>query len=175
MAVFRAKTPLDGVFEIGLLLKAVDGLVETIGGIFFLFIRPEQVSHWVRTLTAHELSQDPHDFLAGHLLHWANSFTKGAAVFAGLYLLLHGVVKLVLVVEILREHLWAYIGLVIVTGGFIIYQLVHIFEKPTFSYVALTVFDAVIVLLTVKEYGRQRERLRHHHGSDSPPAATAEN
>jgi uncharacterized membrane protein len=162
MSFFKATTGLDRAFEVSLLLKGLDGIAETIGGLFLLFVRPQHVTEWVRTLTAHELSHDPHDFFAKHLLHWANDFTKGAAVFAGLYLLSHGVIKLILVVEILREHLWAYLGLIVVTAGFIIYQVVRIIEKPTLSYIALTIFDVVVVALTAKEYSRQHERLAHH-------------
>lgn len=163
MPYFHARTRLDKTFKVGLLLKGIDGLVETVGGLFFLFVRPEQVHHFVFDLVAPELGEDPHDFFARHLLHWSQSFTKGAAVFASIYLLSHGLVKLVLVVAIIREHLWAYLGLIIVTAGFVIYQLIHIAQQPTFTYIALTVFDVIIIILTIMEYGHQKERLRRLH------------
>lgn len=165
MPLFHAKTRLDRAFEIGLVLKGLDGLIETAGGLFFLLIRPEQVHRFVLNVVAPELGEDPHDFFARHLLHWSQSFTKGAATFAAAYLLAHGVVKLVLVAAIIREHLWAYPGLIIVTLGFIAYQIFHIVQQPTFTYIALTIFDVVIVYLTAREYGHQKERLRrlHHH------------
>jgi uncharacterized membrane protein len=158
MKLFHATSRLDKAFEIGLLLKAIDGLVEVLGGIFFLLLKPQWVTHYVHALTDPELAENPHAFVATHVLHWAGTFTKGSAIFAGLYLLSHGIVKLVLVVEILRNHLWAYIGLAVVTVGFILYQLFHIIAiKPSFSFIALTVFDVVIVYLTWREYGRQKQ------------------
>jgi uncharacterized membrane protein len=163
MALFKATSGLDRAFEIGLLFKGIDGLIETVSGISFLFIKPVYITNVVHSLTAGTLRHNPHDFIATHLVHWANGFTKGTALFAALYLLAHGVVKLVLVVEILREHLWAYPGLIVVTSGFIIYQIIHIIEEPTFSFIALTIFDGVIVWLTIIEYGRQRERLSKLH------------
>jgi uncharacterized membrane protein len=60
-------------------------------------------------LTQHELSQDNHDFLATHALHYANGLT-GSAVFLGaLYLLSHGLVKVVLVYALLKwsDRRWA--------------------------------------------------------------------
>jgi uncharacterized membrane protein len=147
MALFKATSGLDRAFEIGLLFKGIDGLIETVSGISFLFIKTVYITNVVHSLTAGTLRHNPHDFIATHLVHWANGFTKGTALFAALYLLAHGVVKLVLVVEILREHLWAYPGL----------------EEPTFSFIALTIFDGVIVWLTIIEYGRQRERLSKLH------------
>lgn len=167
MATFRARTSFDKVFKVGIVLKGLDGLVETLAGVFFLLIRPEKVSSLVENLVAPELSQDPHDLIANHLLHWAQSFTEAAAIFAGIYLLAHGLVKLVLVVAILRERLWAYPLLIIVTAIFVIYQFYHIAEKATFGYIFLTVFDLVIIYLTVKEYGRQKQRLRRKQ-ADSP-------
>ena len=162
MAVFHPKTRLDKAFEISLFLKGLDGLSETLGGLFFLLIRPEKVSKFVENLVAPELGHDPRDFIATHILHWAQSFTKGTAIFAALYLLSHGLVKLVLVIAILREHLWAYPGLIIVTAGFVIYQLYHIIQQPTFSFIALTLFDAVVIYLTAKEYGKQKGRFVKH-------------
>jgi uncharacterized membrane protein len=172
MALFRATNKLDRAFEIGLLFKAIDGLIETISGIIFLFIKPETITRIVHSLTAHRLSHNPHDFVATHIVNWARDFTKGAAIFAALYLLAHGVIKLILVVEILREHLWAYAGLIVVTSGFIVYQVIEIIIKPRFSFIALTIFDVFIVWLTVIEYGRQREHFAHKHKkAESAPTA----
>jgi uncharacterized membrane protein len=52
---------LDKTFKIGLVLKGLDGILEVAGGILLLFLSPHAIEHIVRTLTAHELSEDPHD------------------------------------------------------------------------------------------------------------------
>ena len=67
---------LDLTFKIGLILKAADGVLEIIGGLLLVFLSPAQIEHIVRTLTAHELTQDPHDFIARHLLHTASHLTS---------------------------------------------------------------------------------------------------
>ncbi len=153
---FHPKTMLDNFFEIGILLKMLDGIIETIIGLALLLIRPEHVTHWVHQLTAAELAQDPHDFIATHLVHWANAYTKQAAVFAAIYLLSHGIIKVVLVYEVLRNHLWAYLALIVVTAGFVVYQVIHLAEKPTIGFVLLTLFDFVIIYLTAREYFKQK-------------------
>jgi uncharacterized membrane protein len=58
-----------------------------------------------RALTQHELSEDPHDFLAAHLLHAAGGLTGSALRFGAAYLLSHGLVKIVLVAAVLRNKL----------------------------------------------------------------------
>lgn len=131
-------------------------MLETIGGIFFLIVKPEQINRWVDSLTRGELSQDRHDFIANHILKAAHQLTGGALIFAGLYLLAHGIVKLVLVIEVIRDHLWAYIALIVVTVLFAIYQIYRIaLVKFSISLVLLTIIDLVIIYLTQKEYRRQ--------------------
>src|SRR5579884_2241427 len=122
MPMFHAKTKLDRAFEISLLLKGLDGLVETLSGILFLFVKPP----WVLDVAHGIAGYQPHNFIGQHILEAARHFSKGTAVFAALYLLSHGIVKIVLVLAILREHLWAYPGLIVVTGAFMLYQLYEI-------------------------------------------------
>jgi uncharacterized membrane protein len=148
----------DRAFRIGLLLKGLDGLLECIGGIFLLLIKPEQINSWAKTLTEGELSRDPHDFFANHILKTAHDLTGASLIFGALYLLSHGVVKIVLVIEVLRNHLWAYMALIIVTGLFVVYQVYRIADSFSISLFLLTIFDLVIIYLTQKEYRRHLAR-----------------
>jgi len=153
MPTFHAKNKLDRAFEISLVLKGIDGLFETLSGVVFLFIHPEFVLRIVHGIVGYH----PHNFIAVHFLKWGTDFGKGAAIFAALYLLSHGIIKLVLIYAIIREQLWAYLGLVVVTAAFVVYQLYHmIAHGPTFSYIVLTLFDFVVIYLTGKEYSRQK-------------------
>ena len=112
-----------------------------------------------------ELSEDPHDFIATHLLHTTNGLTGHAVLFGAVYLLTHGAVKVVLVVALLLNKLWAYPWMIVVLLLFIAYQLYRISFDPTAGLIALTIFDVVIVLLTWREYRVQR-RIRHDHRPD---------
>ena len=75
-------------------------------------------------------------------------------LFGAAYLLVHGIVKVVLVVA--RNKLWAYPWLIAVLLLFIGYQAYRIALTPSAGLIALTVFDITIVALTVWEYQRQR-------------------
>src|SRR4051795_10071343 len=105
---FRSKDLLDRTFEIGILLKGLDGLLELLGGALLLVVSPAAISRIAATLTQHELSEDPHDFIATHLLRVSHGLTGSAVWFAAAYLLLHGLVKVVLVLALLRNKIWAY-------------------------------------------------------------------
>jgi uncharacterized membrane protein len=146
------RTATDKAFRVSLYLKGLDGLLEILGGILLLIISPEQINHLARWLTQGELSEDPHDFIANHILKTAHDLTGASLAFGAAYLLSHGIVKIVLVVEVLRDHLWAYIGLIGVTSLFVIYQVYRMAVNFSVGLFLLTLFDLLIIYLTQKEY-----------------------
>lgn len=155
--------PRDGwhrAFEVGIILKGLNAVVEVVGGLLLLVLTPDQLQALAVRWTREELSEDPHDFIATHLLHTAGGLTGDAVLFGAAYLLTHGLVKLVLVVSLLLNRLWAYPVMIAVLLAFIGYQLYRIALHPTPGLIALTVFDAAIVALTWHEYLRQRDRRR---------------
>ena len=85
-----------------------------------------------------------------------DGLTGSALLFGAAYLLVQGAVKVVLVIALLLNKLWAYPCTITVLLIFIGYQLYRIALQPSLGLVALTVFDAVIVVLTWREYRRQR-------------------
>jgi uncharacterized membrane protein len=149
---------VDRLFVLGILGKGVDGLGEIVGGILVLVVRPVQIRTLIRVLTQDELSEDPHDVLANWLMRSADRINVDTLTFGAIYLLAHGVVKLVLVIALLRNRLWAYPWMIAVLLAFIAYQVYRIITFPTAGMVALTVFDVVVTVLTVIEYRRHRLR-----------------
>jgi uncharacterized membrane protein len=165
--VFKPKNWLDRVFEIGIIGKGLNGAAELVGGLLLLFLTPDRIHHLVASLTQGELSEDPHDFVATHLLHTANGLTGQAVLFGAVYLMAHGTVKVVLVIALLLNKLWAYPWMIIVLVLFIGYQLYRIVLHPTAGLIALTVFDVLIVALTWREY-RQQRRIRTEEAVTAP-------
>ncbi|HWI00983.1 MAG TPA: DUF2127 domain-containing protein, partial [Propionibacteriaceae bacterium] len=111
------------------------------------------------------LSEDPHDLIATRLLHSANGLTGDALRFGAIYLLAHGAVKVVLVVALLLDKLWAYPWMIGFLGVFIGYQLYRIAWHPSAGLIALTIFDALVLGLTAREYRRQRQHREEHAGA----------
>lgn len=152
---FRPRTRLDKAFAIGLALKAVDAVCEFVGGLWLLFVSPLQLQAWAGIVFAPELREDPHDFVATHVLHWVAQFEHGTVLFAAIYLLSHGIAKGIVVAEILRGRLWAYPGLIVLTAAFVVYQVYHLYVSGlSFGFVALTIFDLFVIALTAAEYAK---------------------
>src|SRR5260370_36630467 len=153
---FKSGDLLDRAFAVGIVLKGLDGVLEVVGGVLLLIVSPATIDNLSRALTQHELSEDPHDFLATRLLHVAGSLTGSSLEFGAAYLLLHGVVKIVLVAALLRDQIWAYPWMVAFLIVFIVYQIYRMTFAFSIGLLGLTAFDVVVVWLTYREYGRQR-------------------
>jgi uncharacterized membrane protein len=153
----KPSTALDRTFKISIGLKGIDGALEIIGGIILLFVAPATLQQWARTLTAHELAQNPHEFIARHLLHSASQLSRSTTLFGAIYLLSHGLAKVVLVIAVLRNKLWAYPWIIGLLGVFIAYQVYRLTYGVTVGLTLLTLFDIFVVWLTLREY-----RLKRH-------------
>ena len=57
------------LFAVSVLIKGVDGVLETVGGIRLLLVSPKALNSLVIFFTAHELSEDPDDWFATSLRH----------------------------------------------------------------------------------------------------------
>jgi uncharacterized membrane protein len=152
----RTTSPAHAAFEIGIFLKGLNGAAEIVGGVLLYVVPASAITHALERLTQHELSKDHSDFIATHLLRFSQQFSSGTKVFAAAYLLSHGVVKLVLVWALYRRKLWAYPAAIAVFAAFGVYQMYRYFVSPSFSMIALTVLDVIIIVLTWIEYGRLR-------------------
>ena len=168
MSLFRPRNWLDRVFVIGIIGKGLNGAAELVGGLLLLFVTPDRIHDLVAALTQGELSEDPSDVVATYLLHTTNGLTGPAVLFGAIYLLVHGVVKVVLVVALLLNKLWAYPWMIVVLLLFITYQLYRIVLDPTAGLIGLTIFDIVIVALTWREYQQQRQS---HHAETTVASA----
>jgi uncharacterized membrane protein len=145
----------DKTFDITLILKGLDGLLELVDGILLIAISPETINRFAHWLTQHELSQDPHDFFAHRLLKLTSNL-HNTQLFGAIYLLTHGLVKIIIVIGLFRREHWAYYVAFVFLGGFVIYQLYRMTYAPSIGLALLTVFDLFIIWLTWREYRRMR-------------------
>ena len=148
---------LRRVFILGVLLKALNGAVELVLCVALVFVG--STSHLVQILVQGELIEDPTDLVAGYVQHFAYPFLRHRHAFAAVYLLSHGLIKLLLAAGLLREKLWAYPVAIAVFVLFAIYQLYQFYFSHSSLLMLLTIFDLVVIGLTGHEYGVVRGRL----------------
>jgi uncharacterized membrane protein len=114
----------------------------------------------VNMLTQEELVEDPHDFIATHLHSFAHDFSVSSKNFYALYLLSHGIIKILLVVGLLNNNLWAYPASLVALSLFIVYQIYRFLYTHSLGLVALTLLDLIVIWLVWHEY-----RLVRNHRS----------
>lgn len=143
---------LHRALELGIFLKGFDALFEILGGIIFWFTSNITLNTLVISLTQHELIEDPHDKVALFLRQSVAQFTSDARLFGSAYLILHGLVKLWLVIGLLRRKLWTYPATIGFLCLFIAYQLYRFSYSYSIGLLLLTFFDSIFALLIWREY-----------------------
>ncbi len=139
-------------FRISVALKGIHAILEIVGGVLLFIIPPATFTQAIVLFTEEGLFWDPHDVISNYLLHIGSTLSLGTTIFAGLYLLSHGVIKIILVAALLKNKLWAYPWSLGVLGVFILYQVYRFTLTHSLGLVALTVFDLVVMWLIWKEY-----------------------
>ena len=142
---------LDDTFLVSLVLKGIDGTLELVGGVLLLVLSPAALDRWARALFQHELSEDPNDFVATHILHVTTNL-HATRIFGAIYLISHGGAKLVMVVGLWKHQRWAYPFALVFLTGFVVYQLYRMTFAPSTDLALLTVFDVFVIWLVWRDY-----------------------
>lgn len=167
MTWFKPATLLDKTYEIGIIIKGIDGILELIGGILILTLNANAIHGITQFLTENALASDPDNIIAIHIAKLGSDLASNRNYFAAAFLLTHGLVKVVLVVCLLLNKVWAYPWALGALGLFLIYQVYQLVTAPTFPMAFLSVLDAVIIWLVYREWQQQKARQNQVETSSS--------
>ena len=156
-AVMQEKT-IHRIFDVSVSLKGLHAMFEIVAGIALYLTSAETIVGWATSWSNREIAEERYDWIANHLLHFAEGFSVAKHDFYAFYLLSHGLVKGAVVVGLLRQKLWAYPASFVVFGAFIAYQLYRYSWTHDFGLILLSIFDLFVIVLAVHEY-----RLVKHH------------
>jgi uncharacterized membrane protein len=145
-------------FEVSLVLKGLFAAGEILAGVGVYFVTQQFLFGLVERITREELLEDPRDFVANYLLQSAQHFSVSTRNFTAIYLLIHGIVKLWLIIGLLRRRLWYYPVAIAVFGLFIVYQVYRYSLTHSLWLVLITGVDVVVIALTWHEYRYLRAR-----------------
>lgn len=148
----RSGNTREILFHLGVITKGLDGVLEVAGGIALWLVSPGLIVRWVGILTQDEVARNPHDIIAHHLRLAASRLSVSGRHFLAIYLLAHGIVKILVVVALLKNRLWAYPLSIGVFGGFIAYQLYRFTLTRGAGLIVLSVFDLIVIWLIWMEY-----------------------
>ncbi len=147
------------LFELGITLKGINGVLETVGGLTILLVSKNSIGRIILHFTRGELVEDPNDPLIHFLTNYMQHLSSNTKTFAAIYILTHGLLNLFLVTQLYRERLWAYL----VTIGFMIifmsYQLVRISHNHSLILTLITIWDVIFVSITWHEYKYRKSQI----------------
>lgn len=164
MAKILTQSRWHQLFEIGIVIKGVNGIWEMTVGTLFLFLSKTTMDSWLGHATRRELLEDPSDVLINFFVHAFQNVSLGAQHFVGTYLLLHGILNIFLVVQLHRGKHWAYIATIGIMTIFFVYQVYRINVHHSLFLTIITIFDVFFMYLIWHEYKRHRTRKVKHHG-----------
>jgi uncharacterized membrane protein len=143
---------LDLVYRVGVVVKGLDGLIELVGGML-LWLAPGMLRALLLPLSSTVAGDHPiRNFVAYWAGHFGQELAAGTTTFVILFLLAHGIVKVVLVYCLLREYHWVYPYALGVLGLFAAYQVFALVGTPTVGMALLTALDVAIIWLVWREW-----------------------
>jgi uncharacterized membrane protein len=155
METVKREQNIRRFFLLVVILKGLDGLLEIVLAAFLSL--SDIILPYILNLANNELIEDPNDFLATHI----NAFThpsESTLLFASLYLLAHGTVKVLLAFGLWMNKIWAYPAAMGIISVFIVFQLLRVLQKGSLLLLALTLVDIVFVWLIYHEYKEALKR-----------------
>lgn len=146
-------------FEVSLLFKGAFALLEIATGIFAYLVTQQFLRDMAQLVTRAEMTEDPQDFVANHLLHAAQGLSISSQQFTAVYLLSHGLIKIWLITGLWRKKLGYYPTTIAIFSALTLYQLYRYTFAPSLSLLFITALDVVVIGLNWFEYQHLRRIL----------------
>ena len=146
------------LFRIGIMVKAVDGLIEACGGVLFYFVGFNTINGVLFSVFHEEVAESPRDAFWQFMINQWHAISLSSNSFWGLLFIAHGTTKLLLSIALLKNKLWAYPTAAVVFALFVAYEIYSLANRPSLFLWLITIFDALVVGLILREYRRLKKR-----------------
>lgn len=159
------------LFELGVTLKGLHALLELATGTAILAVGPVAVSNFFFALAQREWIAGGQVAVVNFLVRLAEQSLQGGQRFAGIYLLVLGMMNLGLVIGLLAGALWSYpatLAAIVLLMGYQLYRYTH---THAFALILLTLYDCVVWWLVRHEYLVVRARWALERRSSTASAA----
>ena len=140
------------LFVATLLGKGLLGLLQVLIAVALYLGVMQDLPQFIHWLFQNELTEDPSDFVASHLLALAQMLPASASNFYTVYFAAHGILHLAIVAALLGGARWAHHAAIIVLSTFVIYQIFEWVAVKGVMLILLTVIDIFVIYLTVTEH-----------------------
>lgn len=137
------------------IVKGIDGAVESAAGAIVALAGTQSLYEFVIRVTAPELELHPQSQAVHLIRHGAQGLAHASSSFIAIWLLAHGILKLVLAIELLRGHRWIFPVAVGVLAGFVGYMAYRLTGHWSSWLLAFALFDVLTIGLVLHEWRSQ--------------------
>jgi uncharacterized membrane protein len=145
-------------FEIGIFFKAFQAFLEIIAGAVLILTSQAAMSSIVSLFTEDLRADNPENVITKYGITLLNNFSPTTQHFVSVYLMIHGSIKLIVVIGLLKKIRWAYPAAGIVFTFFIVYQVQRFFHTHSPLLLFFAALDFLIILLTWHEYSSLKKK-----------------
>lgn len=150
--MIRRSSTLHVAYLVAILIKGFDGAGEALAGLVILITGPERLYEWVIRLTAPELAAGRHPAIHA-IQRGAERLVEGPHGFVIFYLLVHGVLKLGIVMALLRGGgRWVFPAASAILAGFVIYMSWRLSIRWSDWLLGFALFDLLTLALVLNEW-----------------------
>ena len=139
---------------IGLGIKAINALIEFIGGFLMLTLSHERLNRLIHLIALPELREDPRDVVMNYFIVIGQNLSISSQHSVAIYLLLHGAIKLAVIGLLWKKIMWSYPLAMLVFGLFVAYETYSYVNTQSVLLLLTIIIDLAIIIMIVLEYRR---------------------
>jgi uncharacterized membrane protein len=134
-------------------IKGLDGAIEVLAGAIVAIAGVRRLSSYIELVMAPELAAHFSDHAARAVRHGATGLEHASAAFIVFYLLVHGILKLGIAVNLLREkRQWVFPVATAILTGFILFMGYRLTMHWSGWLFGFALFDCLTVALVLNEW-----------------------
>jgi uncharacterized membrane protein len=149
-------------FRVAVVVKMLDGVIEAAGGLWLYFYGNANLPRLLSTLFRPELLEDPHDFIATHVLAFVNALPVSMLTFIALYLTIRGLTKTGLMIALSKNQYWAYPVSLLLLTALVLYGVYRLILDFSYTIGFFLLIDSAVIGLIYAEYREVRSTSKPH-------------
>jgi uncharacterized membrane protein len=153
----QKRADLHRAFTLWVLLKALGGLIQVLVAAALMAFRLDTLRRWLATEAG---------WVQARGLGWLDltragggGISPGTQRYAALYLVVHGLSKIILSICLLKNQRWAYPASMAALAAFVLFQSYQLFLGYAFGLALLTGYDTILIWLIWMEYQAVKKML----------------
>jgi uncharacterized membrane protein len=140
-------------------VKGIDGVIETLLGLLLALTGQDKLFLFVLRFTTPELHSNPGNGVAKAVQTGASDLAA-SGTFAILYLLVHGILKSGIAINLLSGKRWIFAPTVLILGGFVLYLGYRATLHWSWWSFSFALFDLFTLALLVNEWAQPKKGRR---------------